>query len=356
MSKRKNQHYVPQFYLKNFSRNGDRKTINLFNPKKELFVKGASIKNQSSKDFFYGKDGSVEEGLSQIESILAPKIAEFTYSDILPNKYSDDHFAILIFMIINELRNPTWIEQIKSFSKLANEQIEEFSKGKSEGFIPETPHEMAVDLSFSNYEHILKICLDLDFKLLINQTENPFITCDFPSIKYNQFLEKKTIHGSITGYATTGLQIFLPLNSKKCILFYDSSIYKVGNRKDRSIDLTRKDVDQINILQVLNCWQNIYFNESVEESYVRQIHENSKKFKKANQPNASSHGVIKENEIIENEQIIHFSSTDLLINLDISKIKLTRRANYTDLGNGISPVRKKAKLIIEKSAANNGHK
>lgn len=120
-----------------------------------------------------------------------------------------------------------------------------------------------------------------------------------------------------------------------------------------SIELTKEDVDQINTLQISNCWQNTYFDEKVEESYVRKIYEKSKKFKKANQLNAISHGIIKKNEIKENEQIVHFRSTDLLINLKLSKIKLTRGANYTDLGNRISPMREKAKLIVEKTTANN---
>ena len=346
MSKRKNQHFVPQFYLRNFSNNGDGKTINLFNPTKELFVCGVPIKNQSSKNFFYGKDGRVEEGLSQIENILAPKIAEITKTNNLPRKFSDEHIAILIFMILNDLRNPTHIEQIKAYSKLANR---EFGLENPQDVLPETTHEAAVELAFSNYDQVLRTCMDLDFKLLINNTSSSLLTCDFPSIKYNQFLEKKTMYGSITGYATVGLQILLPINSEKCLLFFDPAIYKVGNKKDLSIQLTNEDVDQINTLQILNCWQNTYFNEKVEESYVRKIHEKSKRFKKANELNATSHGVIREKQVRDNEQIIHFRSTDLLIKLKLSKIKLTRRANNTDLENRICPMREKARLIVEKN-------
>src|SRR5690606_6295268 len=172
MGKRKNQHFVPQFYLKNFSNNGDEKTINLFNPSKELFVHGAPIRNQSSKNFFYGKDGRVEEGLSQIENILAPKIAEITKTNNLPRKHSDEHISILIFMILNDLRNPTHIEQIKGYSKLANR---EFGLENSKDSLPEISHEAAVELSFSNYDQILRTCMDLDFKLLVNNTNSPFL-------------------------------------------------------------------------------------------------------------------------------------------------------------------------------------
>lgn len=354
MDKKKNQHYVPQFYLKNFSVSGNQKTINLFNPKNELFVQGAAIKNQSSKDYFYGKDGRIEEGLSQIENILAPKIADLTNSDKLPRKFSDDHFAILIFMILNDLRNPTSIDQIKSFTRLANEQIEFFSEGKSIDTIPEISHDFAMELSFSNYEEILKICLDLDYKLLINRTDRGLLTCDFPSIKYNQFLEKKNMYGSITGYSTLGLQLFLPINPNKCILFYDPEIYKVGNKKDKTIYLSSDDVDQLNILQILNCWKNAYFNEQVDESYIKDLYKRCKRFKKANISRATSHKVIKNDEILKNEQIIHFRSTDLRINLQLNHVKFTRKANSFNLEGGVPPSRKKANLIVKNKRERNG--
>jgi hypothetical protein len=131
----------------------------------------------------------------------------------------------------------------------------------------------------------------------------------------------------------------LPLDPSRCLIFFDALIYKVGNRKEKSIKLSDDDVDQINVLQVLNCWQNVYFNDEVGESYVRYIYEKSKKFTKANQPTAKSHGVVKGNEIVEDEHLIHFSNSDLLIKLSLSKIKFTRRANSMNLGFGFSPTR-----------------
>lgn len=347
MNKRKNQHYVPQFYLKYFSNDEDKRTINLFNPEKDLFVENAPIKNQSSKDYFYGKEGTVEEGLSKIENILAPKITKFIYSNSLPEYLSDDHFAILIFLITNDLRNLTHVEHLKGFSKLTNQQMKNFSQKVSDDYIPDIPHDMAIELSFSNYEVVLKTCLDLKFKVLVNNTNKPFFTCDLPTIKYNQFLEKKVIHSSNTGYGASGLQLFLPLNPKRCILFYDSSIYKVGNKKEKFIEITEEDVNQINILQILNCNNNVYFNKDAKESYVKEIFKRSEKFNKANELNATSYEIMEQNKIRENEQIIHLKSSDLKTNLILSKIKLIRSANSKFKDNGRLQLREKAKIIIE---------
>ena len=358
MQKRKNQHYVPQFYLRNFSRNIDEKTIGLFNPKNDLFVESTSIKNQSSKDFFYGKDGKIEKGLSEIENILAPRLTELISTKKLPNKNSDDHLSLLIFAILTDLRNPIHIDQIKNFSVLMNQQINEFGKvdKKSSNFVPDISHEFAVELSLENYESVLAVCLDLDFKLLLNETKRAFLTSDFPVVKYNQFLETKEIHGSRIGYSTLGLQIFLPLNPYMCMLFYDPTVYKVGNRKDKFIELNDSDVNQLNVLQLLNCSHNVYFNEDVDKLYVKELFQKSAKYKKANRTTASSHGVIKNDEIQENEQIIHIRSTDLLTKLLITGIKSTRRANNINLENGISPLRPKAKILDKKTTANNGNR
>lgn len=343
MSGKKNQHFVPQFYLRNFSKYQDEKTIGLFNPKQKLFIPSTSIKNQSAKNFFYGKDGIIEEGLSQIESILAPKLAALATSYDIPEKHSDKHIALLTFVILSDLRNPTHIDQIKSFTSLMNREIRDFGKSNSDqdDFVPDISHEYAVQLSLQTYDSVLQVILDLDYKLLSIPDGAALLTSDFPVIKYNQFLEKKEIHGSTCGYSTLGLQIFVPLNPDCCILFYDSSVYKVGNRKDKVIALSKNDVDQLNLLQLLNCWNNIYFNEKVSEFYVESLFEQSNNYRKANKTMASSHGVIKDGKVQENNQIIHLRPTELEVGLKIRGIKLTRRANTMDLGNHISPMRAK---------------
>ena len=66
MKKKKNQHYVPKFYLRNFSNNG--KNIGLFMPDKDVYRNNASIKSVAYSHFLYGEDGIVEDLLSEIES------------------------------------------------------------------------------------------------------------------------------------------------------------------------------------------------------------------------------------------------------------------------------------------------
>jgi Protein of unknown function (DUF4238) len=47
----KNQHFVPQFYLRNFSTDEEKQSIGLFNFARSTAVGNASIRNQCSRDY-----------------------------------------------------------------------------------------------------------------------------------------------------------------------------------------------------------------------------------------------------------------------------------------------------------------
>lgn len=61
----KNQHYVPQFYLKNFST--DKKNIGAFVIENYKYVTSASIKHQSSEDYSYSENPDIERDLGALE-------------------------------------------------------------------------------------------------------------------------------------------------------------------------------------------------------------------------------------------------------------------------------------------------
>lgn len=82
MPHNKNQHYVPQFYLKLFSNNQDQKTFGIWNIEKEIFVRSGSIRDQASLDYFYGKDLELEKAFGQQETLMSQ-----IYSYILETKY-----------------------------------------------------------------------------------------------------------------------------------------------------------------------------------------------------------------------------------------------------------------------------
>ncbi len=86
MASNKNQHYVPQCYLKKFSTSSESKAaICLYNLDRKKLIKNAPIKNQCSKNYFYGEDLVIEKALQEIEGI---------FSEIVRNLESKNHVLL----------------------------------------------------------------------------------------------------------------------------------------------------------------------------------------------------------------------------------------------------------------------
>src|SRR5690242_4660264 len=105
-TERKNQHYVPKFYLRNFAIDTNKKQIRLFNTNRDLFIKAAPIKSQASSNFYYGKDGKVEAALSELEGEMAMIVKEVINTEDRFKYRSEKHGSLLAFIVSTELRNP----------------------------------------------------------------------------------------------------------------------------------------------------------------------------------------------------------------------------------------------------------
>lgn len=333
MGNRKNQHYVPQFYLRNFSYNKNRKQIGLFNTKNDFYYPLASIKSECSKSFFYGYDGKIEKDLSQMEFYVSDVIREIIINKSVPQKNSENHLKLLMFMALNDTRNPVRIEGMKNmFLEMGNKLLEIDPSTDISKLVPSPSLQDTIKNSLSNIKTIVDNTIDLDFKLLINLTDRPFISSDYPNVKYNQFLEWKKWSHSKTGYGTVGLQIFIPLSSEVTIIFFDSGIYKVGDKKKHLYSITKQqDVDNINILQFINCIESIYFDEKASEKYVKYLHNLSLKYKKANVTRSDLNYIVKEGENVEQvlnsgqKNLIILGSSDCKTKLQIDGLKIHKK-------------------------------
>jgi hypothetical protein len=70
MPEKKNQHYVSKCYLKQWCSDNDER-IHLYYIKGDEPIENATIGKQCSSDYFYGKDTTLENTLSNIESEYA---------------------------------------------------------------------------------------------------------------------------------------------------------------------------------------------------------------------------------------------------------------------------------------------
>jgi hypothetical protein len=306
-----------------------------FNIRNKLFIPRAKLKTQGYRKHFYGKDGKIEDALSNIETEMTVLIANIIDTEELPKRNSDEHSKLLTFVLLSQQRNPvhaaTFNQSTDKLIKLVYGKSEEF-KDIIDNF--EFGFENASVLGLANLAQLIMVGSDLSLKLLINQTDTPFITSDNPVVKYNMVLEKKGALGGITGIGCIGLQIFLPLSPNHLMLFYDRDCYTVGSPEKKVFVISdKKAVDDINLLHFLNCEESIYFNDEVDESYARLLHSRSASFERANQVLVTEHGVLdKWGKFRPNESIIHTRTTDCKTNLSIPFIKLSSKAKKYEIG------------------------
>lgn len=356
MTDKKNQHYIPKFYLRKFSFENNAKQIGVFNIDNKIFIQRGKLKSQGSKNFFYGQDGKIEDLLSEIEGHLGITLKKIIEGKIVPSKLSNEHIDLLLFIILTDLRNPVRIAlMIDGFEQVRNRIIELDSNANPDKFVPSMTHEEAVKMSLSNIMEVLPEIMDLEYKILHNTTNKPFITSDFPIVKYNQFLELKNWSGSKSGYGLDGLQIFIPITSELLLVFYDSAIYKAGYQKQKIINITNeRDVDNLNILQFVNCFSTIYFNEKVNEGYLVYLSSKANRFTRANSSKSDltylyTDGVDTESLIKAGKpNLIVIGSTDVETKLSLSFMRIHSKGQSKKLNNSMAQLRKHSQKLNER--------
>ena len=83
----KNQHYVSQFYFRQFSSDG--KSVYMYNLKRNL-CRSVKFKDQCSKNYFYSKNPKIEETFSHLEGLSAASLQKIIKSKSLFNLSSDE--------------------------------------------------------------------------------------------------------------------------------------------------------------------------------------------------------------------------------------------------------------------------
>jgi hypothetical protein len=356
---KKNQHYIPKFYLRNFSYHNNKKQIGVYNLANEVFYQTASLKHQGSKNFFYGYDGKIEDRLSDIEGKLADIISKIIFTRDVPPKNTDEHYDLLLFVALTDVRNPISIEGFKdSLNEMRRQILDMHPQSDIDNLIPNPNHNEVVEMHLANIYHILPIMLDLDYKILINNTITSFITSDLPIVKYNQYLEQKKWNFSKSGYGLTGLQIFIPLNKELMVVFFDKDIYKIGDKKKKYLNITsEKNIDDLNKLQFINCFGTIFFDDSVNENYIQRLHTLAKKFDRAHTTRSEVSYIIKEGDE-ENRRtveagfknLIMVNKTDCQTNLQVDGIKIHSKGRAHTLNDSLAQLRPHAARLREQTS------
>ena len=273
MADRKKQHYVPQFYLRNFS-DADRARVGLYNIGGDFIASGAAIRNQSYRNYYYGKDGKVKSLLGLIEAKASQIIGEIIRTGRPPRRYSEDHIMLLQFIVLQDSRTVHAAAHLDEMAgKLAKSVLRRSIKDQEllshldDVEITLTdPVSEAIRPALISAPHIY----DLKPKLLSNESNCPFITSDHPVVRHNDlFISSQSWR--FRGLANLGLEILLPISPKYAILLYDETTYNIGTRTSNVVRVaSERHIENINRFQWLGAHENVYFHPDTNTVMLRE--------------------------------------------------------------------------------------
>jgi Protein of unknown function (DUF4238) len=290
MTQHKKQHYVPQFYLRHLSEDG----VGLCRYSlADETLERSNIENTFQSFYFHGK-GTVglelEKAMSQLEAKHAPIIQEIldtrSVALISPKDgqdYSQKRFLLDVFILLTSTRTKLAKKQTEA---AANAVLDirkpiwaQSKEAKAEGITLDALSRVKIRRDTAGLEGMVSAMIgppsaisDLAVRLLINETDSPFITSDSPSVFYNFLRWGDMI---MSGWQAPGLMIFLSLSDDAMLWLFDPLMYEPQSNitSVSTLFLKRdKDVDELNRLQILNADEHLIFSNLDDREYVSKLY------------------------------------------------------------------------------------
>ncbi len=337
MTAKRNQHYIPQFYLRAFSVGNLGKSIGHYNYYSNSFRDNVAIKSQASAPFFYGEDGKLEDWFADVETHCAPVFQLIIRENSIDVLKKEQKELLLFFMLIMSLRTKDAVNDLQettndTMQRMLNYDTRFSNDLNNTTFEFNNPAYILMEIANLNFPFIK----DLEIKLVINpSTDFEFVCSDNPTVKYNQYLENKNHPGGHYGYFTKGLQIFMPISNKHLLVFFDPWTYKIGDKRKSTIVCDDKDIDLLNTLQLINCFEYVYFNERIKVDYLKKLKSSATKFRLE-----TSSNVYEENITNRSDNVgIQIFEKNIEMNLSLSFILQTKKAKQHNLSNYVVQLR-----------------
>lgn len=300
----KNQHFVPQFYFRNFSSDGT--TICLFNLKNKRFIYNANIKGQCSDDYFYSRDTSIETVFSSLEGSTREIISKIIEKESLSEVNEEQKQHLKSNILLQHGR-----------TQYARESEEEMANALLNYIVPQELKGARIESTLRDSVLISMLSgpllSDLKIVLLENKTQTEFIFSDNPVVFYNSFFNDKVPHGT-QGFASTGLQIYFPLSPRFALLIFDEDFYEISQSEKITI-LKDSDIQRLNGLQIIFCNEHIYFGNPKMQGKVLEKYKQIKS-KRPGQKTINQVVGSRANEDGTHSELWHSSSPKIKYNLE----------------------------------------
>lgn len=253
---------MPQFYLRLFAADPNRRRIHVFNLSRRQAFQGVGLKDQCYRNRFHGQTDEVENALAELEGLLAPVLRRVICGSRLPPHGSEDHAMLVLFVTYQMLRTAREAER-------TNERLDKMMKKvmsherRFEGVdLDEVRigYNNPVMVGLQMAPHIAPYLSDLRLNLICAPDNSGFVTSDHPVFKYNQHYEG--LKGfSMTGARSRGLQVFVPLSPHHILFLCDRQVYQLRHGVNNIVTASLSDVRALNGMQVVNAEANLYFHE-----------------------------------------------------------------------------------------------
>lgn len=251
MPEKKNQHFVPRVHFRPFSHDG--RSVGLLLKSTGKIIDRASIGDQCSKSYFYGRDLVTENLLAPIERRYGEIVADWhDRQDVDPDAMDYMRYVVWIqhnrvASVLNEARA----------SMLATKRVLEEQLGRELGEI-DLDHETLLRERQAFTAQERRLVADLQLTILDNRSSCDFVTSDNPAIAINKWFAQRFPQAS-WGYRQSGLIMLMPLSPRMAFLAYDSQVYKVPSRSSRLMVRRDEDVRLCNALIAAHADNAIYF-------------------------------------------------------------------------------------------------
>lgn len=248
--------------------------VGIANIKSGLFVTG-SIAGQCQESYFYGKEPKAEALLKSVEDDIGPALQEIRRVE----RISEPNRACLcLFVPTLYLRTRKRAEIFKVGQK--HIALEVIKGGIASGKLPPPPEKLSPELFdfegvpeflLKNAMGLMFECVTLGCKLLRAAPKGVFVTSDNPVITINQFAYLFDGVRTCAGFGQCGFQLLLPVSPTLCLMLYDPKVYKVGNRREVCVQLSDKDTEIVNSLQIQAAEDCVYYSDPGTQSYIEKL-------------------------------------------------------------------------------------
>lgn len=281
----KNQHYVPESYLKAWATDS---SVPIYHLEQERELPPQNISNICSRSYFNSEETYVEPVLGELEDAHAEAFDALRDGTSLRALSIRERRLLLSFVFTQRQRTRLMRDEIRDsaeeyFRENIRKDVAAAGYDPTEYTDLEDPFFKQTVQGVHHFMMLHGILApignhELVCAVLENETDTDFITSEAPVIFANpRFKEERDM--TYVGMANGGLQVYCPLSPRLCLLFYDPEVYLVNTDRSWHAALTKTaDVRELNLLQMRTTDTFVLYETSGHGAVMQELANEAQKF------------------------------------------------------------------------------